>query len=67
MTSIPVAQEPQPGPQAGPLKVNQLLSSIYWVEEGIGNCGFIIGEKGVIVIDTTVSPGKRAGTPDQDC
>ncbi len=45
-----------PGPQAGPLKVHRLTPSIYWVEGGIGNCGFIIGEKGVIVIDTTVSP-----------
>jgi glyoxylase-like metal-dependent hydrolase (beta-lactamase superfamily II) len=45
-----------PGPQAGPLKVHRLTPSIYWVEGGIGNCGFIIGERGVIVIDTTVSP-----------
>jgi cyclase len=45
-----------PGPQAGPLKVHRLTPSIYWVEGGIGNCGFIIGEKGVIVIDATVSP-----------
>jgi len=44
------------GPQAGPLKVHRLTPSIYWVQGGIGNCGFIIGEKGVIVIDTTVSP-----------
>lgn len=45
-----------PGPQAGPLEVHRLTPSLYWVEGGIGNCGFIIGEKGVIVIDTTVSP-----------
>jgi glyoxylase-like metal-dependent hydrolase (beta-lactamase superfamily II) len=44
------------GPQPEPLKVHQLTSSVYWVEGGIGNCGFVIGEKGVIVIDTTVSP-----------
>jgi len=45
-----------PGPQAGPLRVHRLTPSIYWVQGGIGNCGFIIGEKGVIVVDTTVSP-----------
>lgn len=45
-----------PGPQAGLLEVHRLTPSLYWVEGGIGNCGFIIGEKGVIVIDTTVSP-----------
>ena len=62
--SAAVAQGPQqgppqgasPGPQAGPLKVHRLTPGIYWVEGGVGNCGFIIGEKGVIVIDTTVSP-----------
>jgi len=52
LASISVAQ----GPQAGPLKVHRLTPSIYWVEGGIGNCGFIIGEQGVILIDTTVSP-----------
>jgi cyclase len=45
-----------PGPQAGPLKIHQLTPSVYWVEGGVGNCGFIVGEKGVIVIDTTISP-----------
>jgi cyclase len=43
-------------PQAGPLIVHRLTPNIYWVEGGIGNCAFIIGETGVIVIDTTVSP-----------
>lgn len=44
------------GPVAGPLKVHALTPEIYWVEGGIGNCAFIIGNEGVIVIDTTVSP-----------
>lgn len=56
MKSISVAQRAQQGPQAGPLKIHGLTSSIYWVEGGVGNCGFIVGEKGVIVIDTTISP-----------
>jgi cyclase len=60
LTGTPVAQGPsqrgRPGPQAGLLKVHRLMPSIYWAEGGVGNCGFIIGNKGVIVIDTTVSP-----------
>jgi glyoxylase-like metal-dependent hydrolase (beta-lactamase superfamily II) len=45
---------PPRGP--GPLKIHSLTPSVYWAEGGVGNCGFIIGEEGVIVIDTTVSP-----------
>jgi len=56
MTGIPVAQGVQPGPQAWSLKIHPLTSTSYWVEGGIGNCGFIIGDGGVIVIDTTISP-----------
>jgi glyoxylase-like metal-dependent hydrolase (beta-lactamase superfamily II) len=56
MTRISDAHEVPPGPQIGQLHVHLLTPTIYWVEGGIGNCGFIIGEKGVIVIDTTVSP-----------
>ncbi len=52
MAGISAAQ----GAQSGPLTVHQLTSTIYWVEGGVGNCGFIVGNKGVIVIDTTVSP-----------
>lgn len=44
------------GPTAGLLIVHKLTQDVYWVEGGVGNCGFIIGETGVIVIDTTVSP-----------
>lgn len=40
---------------SGSLKVHQLTSSVYWAEGGIGNVGFIIGDKGVIVIDTTMT------------
>lgn len=49
-------QGPPPGPQAGPLKVHRLTPTIHWVEGGVGNCCFIIGDRGVIVIDTTISP-----------
>ena len=56
MTNTSVTQEARPRPQAGPLQVHQLTSSVYWVEGGVGNCGFIIGDHGVIVVDTTISP-----------
>ncbi len=48
-------QPPGP-PRSGPLTVHQLTPEIYWVEGGVGNCGFVIGEDGVIVIDATISP-----------
>lgn len=51
LAGVAVAQ----GPHAGTLTVHQLTPDIYWVEGGVGNCGVIIGEKGVVVIDTTVS------------
>jgi len=38
------------------LTVHQLTPTVYWVEGGIGNCGFIIGEEGVIVVDATMTP-----------
>jgi glyoxylase-like metal-dependent hydrolase (beta-lactamase superfamily II) len=63
LASITVAQGSGPRPpqgassgaHTGPLKVHQLTPAIHWVEGGVGNCGFIIGKEGVIVIDTTVS------------
>jgi len=47
---------PRQMPQAGPLKLHQLTPTVCWVEGGIGNCGFVIGDNGVIVIDATISP-----------
>lgn len=42
-------------PVAGPLHVSQLTPTVYWAQGGVGNVGFIIGDKGVIVVDTTIS------------
>src|ERR1700733_6275993 len=39
-----------PSPDA-PLTVTALRGGAYWVRGGISNTGFIIGDKGVIVID----------------
>jgi len=43
-------------PQPGPLRVQPLSATVYWVEGGIGNAGFIIGDDGVVVVDATISP-----------
>lgn len=42
-------------PQGSPLTVHQLTPSVYWAEGGIGNVGIIVGETGVVVVDTTIS------------
>jgi glyoxylase-like metal-dependent hydrolase (beta-lactamase superfamily II) len=50
---------PQPaGAQQAPvtLQVHQITPSVYWVQGGGGNSGVIVGEQGVIVIDTKVRP-----------
>src|SRR6202167_5361253 len=46
------AQAPAPAPFA----THQLKPNVYWVEGGGGNSGFIVGEKGVIVIDAKTTP-----------
>jgi cyclase len=42
-----------------PMEAHQLKSDVYWVEGGGGNSTVIVGDKGVIVVDTKVS--KAAG------
>jgi glyoxylase-like metal-dependent hydrolase (beta-lactamase superfamily II) len=42
-TIIPLTQK---------LSIKSLTADVYWVSGGISNTGFIIGDKGVIVIDT---------------
>ena len=42
-------------PPAGPLTFHQLTPAVYWVEGGVGNVGVIIGDKGVVLVDTTIS------------
>ena len=48
-------------PTAGPLTVHPVASKVYWAEGAGGNVGIIVGDKGVILVDATVSPegGKR--------
>lgn len=48
-------------PPAAPLQVHQMTPNVYWVDGGVSNSGVIVGDKGVIVIDTkmTVDNGKE--------
>jgi glyoxylase-like metal-dependent hydrolase (beta-lactamase superfamily II) len=52
-----LAQQP-----AGPtvLTAHALRGGAYWVEGGVSNSGFVVGDKGVIVIDAQKSPDDAA-------
>ena len=52
----PQGMQPGPPPHGGPLIVHEVTPTVCWVEGGIGNCGVVIGDNGVIVIDATISP-----------
>jgi glyoxylase-like metal-dependent hydrolase (beta-lactamase superfamily II) len=43
-------------PPSAPLATHQLTSNVYWVEGGVSNSGVIVGDKGVIVVDTKMTP-----------
>jgi glyoxylase-like metal-dependent hydrolase (beta-lactamase superfamily II) len=45
-----------PAPAPGSLKVHALTPSISWIEGAGGNVGVIVGDKGVVVVDSTISP-----------
>jgi cyclase len=53
--TTPAAQQPQQSP---PLTVHNLRPNIYWIEGGVGNVDVIVGQKGLIVIDATMSPSR---------
>lgn len=51
----PQGGNPGGRPPSGPLQVHPLTPTVYWVSGGVGNVGIIVGDKGVIVVDTTMS------------
>ncbi len=56
--AVPAAAAAQASPQ---LTVHPLRGDVYWVSGGVANSGFIVGEKGVIVIDAQMfMPEARA-------
>jgi glyoxylase-like metal-dependent hydrolase (beta-lactamase superfamily II) len=42
-------------PPAAPLNTHQLATNVYWVDGGVSNSGIIVGDKGVIVVDTKMT------------
>ena len=48
--------------QPQPLKVTKVKDNVYWVQGGVGsNDGFIVGKKGVVLVDTkTTSIPRRS-------
>jgi glyoxylase-like metal-dependent hydrolase (beta-lactamase superfamily II) len=46
------AQAPGVPPANPPLTIKPVRGGVYWVEGGIANTGFIVGDTGIIVIDT---------------
>jgi glyoxylase-like metal-dependent hydrolase (beta-lactamase superfamily II) len=52
----PGAAGPMRLPPSGPITLHQLGRDVYWGEGGIGNVGVILGDKGVILVDSTISP-----------
>jgi len=61
VSAVLSAQAPPPvsNPSFGPLVVNALRADVYWTQGGVNgnnsNTGFIIGDRGVIVIDAKVN------------
>ena len=52
-----MAQQPPP-----PLKVTKVKDNVYWVQGGVGsNDGFIVGDKGVVLVDTKTTVDSEKG------
>jgi len=50
------APAPQPRSVNTALTVHPLSPRVFWVEGGVGNVGVIVGDDGVVLVDTTSSP-----------
>src|ERR1700732_661895 len=48
--------------QPQPLKVTKVKDNVYWVQGGVGsNDGFIVGTKGVVLVDTKTTVDSEKG------
>jgi len=48
--------------QPQPLKVTKIRDNVYWIQGGVGsNDGVIVGNTGVIVVDTKTTPDSETG------
>jgi len=58
--SFGVTARAQQPPQ--PLKVTKVKDNVYWVQGGVGsNDGFIVGDKGVVLVDTKTTVDSEKG------
>lgn len=51
--AAPAHAQKRPGPTT--LSTHPLKGGAYWVEGGVSNTGFVVGDKGVVVIDTQIN------------
>lgn len=64
--SLPMLATAQQPPQPAPLKVMSLKGNIYWTQGGAGgNTGIIIGQNGVIVVDTKTTVDSSKAVQDE--
>jgi glyoxylase-like metal-dependent hydrolase (beta-lactamase superfamily II) len=47
---------PAQQPPAQPFQTHQVTSNVYYVEGGGGNCGVVVGDNGIIVVDAKTTP-----------
>ena len=54
LAAVPALAQPESGPAN--LTVHPLHGGAYWVEGGRSNVGFVVGAKGVVLLDTEMTP-----------
>ena len=54
--SLPLAPALAQGFKPSVLKAEPIRGGAFWLSGGVSNSGFVVGDKGVIVIDTQVNP-----------
>ncbi len=55
-TGLAMPALPMDKPKSVSISAHPLKGGVYWVEGGVCNTGFIVGDRGVVVIDAQKSP-----------
>jgi glyoxylase-like metal-dependent hydrolase (beta-lactamase superfamily II) len=58
--SLSVPAFAQPAPKPASLSAHRLADGVYWVEGGVSNSGFVVGDKGVVVFVAQKNPQDAA-------